>query len=474
MHKILRPVLFVLVIAAVAATAIYWFGSPQVQMVSPPDGSAAVAANEPVRLEFSHPMQADSVTARLQISPAVETTHTWEANTLVITPARAWQAGATVQVALASGALSQGLISLPVQRENSWSFTVRQVYLAYLYPANAPANIFVINPATSVNLQLTRHALGVQDYMVDGAGKRMVYSARNEIGGSDIYSLVLDFEALLQQVDGGLQPQLLVECGEVTCRAPVLSPAGDMLAYERTEKTGFPQVWVSSFAVDAGGQTAAGEAQPTRPVLAGDAAHQTLLPTWSADGLLTFYDTQEQAFISIDPKGSERLVFSNQTGQQGTWRPNGREFVAAEINFLDTGSVSDLPNFANSHLILYNRLTGSKLDLTPEDDMEDSFPVFSPDGAYLAYARKYLDKQRWTPGRQLWVMLPGIGQAQPITADPEYNHFDFAWNAQGDQLAYVRFNQAELTALPEIWLLDLLSAQRSELVKGGYLPQWLP
>ena len=36
--------------------------------------------------------------------------------------------------------------------------------------------------------------------------------------------------------------------------------------------------------------------------------------------------------------------------------------------------------------------------------VEDVSPVFSPDGKWIAFARRYLDPLRWTPGRQVWLM----------------------------------------------------------------------
>jgi Tol biopolymer transport system component len=214
--------------------------------------------------------------------------------------------------------------------------------------------------------------------------------------------------------------------------------------------------------------------QTAEAVLAGDPAHQTLLPSWSKDGFLAYYDTQALAFVLFDPYSGERVLFSNQTGQLGNWHPEGREFLAPEIFFLDTGSVTGLKNLASSHLILFNRLTKSTLDLTPADDLEDSSPSYSPDGVYLAFARKYLDQRRWTPGRQLWIMMPGIGQAQPITHDPDFTHYEFAWSPDSKQLAYVRFDQTVLTNPPEIWLLELINVERTRLVENGYWPQWIP
>ena len=97
--------------------------------------------------------------------------------------------------------------------------------------------------------------------------------------------------------------------------------------------------------------------------------------------------------------------FPNQTGQGGVWRPGGSQFLAPEIVFVDTGSssVTGLEPRADSHLILYDLESQTTQDLTPGEGIEDTSPVFSPDGKFLAFARKYLDAQRWTPGRQLWL-----------------------------------------------------------------------
>ncbi len=476
MRKWFRILLSLIVLAASLATAVYWFGLPQVELTSPVDGSAAAEANTSIRLTFSRAMNTDTVVERLVIEPDTPVDMRWDENTLEISPIQPWKAGTLVQIRLAAGSKAAGWISLPVQSDSAWSFTVRQVFLAYLYPANAPANIYLVNPETNTRLQITDHPKGIQDYAVSKDGKAIYFSAANEQGGSNLYSLMLDLEEIMQTIMDGGKPAsaLVLECAEATCKAPALSPVGDNLAFERTEAKGFPQVWYLSLPQTPGDAEPAGDGELSQPLLAADPSHQTLLPTWSPEGLLTYYDTQEEAFVTLDLTNNQRFEFPNQTGQQGGWRANGREFVAAEINFLDTGTVNELPNFANSHLILYHLLNGSRLDLTPGENMEDSFPVFSPDGIYLAFARKYLDKQRWTPGRQLWLMMPGVGNAQPITDEPEYTHFDFAWNGKGDQLAYVRFNQAALTALPEIWVLNLLNAERGLLVEGGYLPQWLP
>ena len=84
---------------------------------------------------------------------------------------------------------------------------------------------------------------------------------------------------------------------------------------------------------------------------------------------------------------------------------------------------------------------GIFLDLTGADNLEDTSPAYSPDGASLAFARKYLDVTRWTPGRQIWLMNSDGSGARPLTQDPYFNHFNMVWDPDGDQIAYVRFDE---------------------------------
>jgi Tol biopolymer transport system component len=237
------------------------------------------------------------------------------------------------------------------------------------------------------------------------------------------------------------------------------------------EEPSYPRLWLLSLA-DAGVTTKMPE-----PVLAGDPLHQTIGPNWSADGALAFYDSNAAAFVILDPHTGSTTHFPNQTGQPGAWHPNGRDFVAPEINFLGeetSQELSGLQALANSHLILFNWQDGSTQDLTRLEELEDMAPVFSPDGAFLAFARKNLQIKLWTPGRQLWLMRTGTWQAEQLTDEPLYSHFEFAWSPGGDLLAYVRFNQSALTEPPELWVIDPFTARATELVVGGYAPQWLP
>ncbi|MEW5867898.1 MAG: Ig-like domain-containing protein [Chloroflexota bacterium] len=472
-NKLAFVILLGILLALGVSTGYSWW-TPRLLTVSPADGAVAVPAAAKLSLTFSRTMRTEAVIASLTFDPANDGSFTWQENTLIFSPNQAWPAGTTVHVHLKAGAQAAGFPNLPLRQEASWSFRIRQPELAFLYPSDGPANIYVLNPLSGDSTALTSSSTGILDFYVNADGTAIYYSANTTAGGSDLYRLdlpVLKEEAVLPE------PVTVLACPRAQCRNPVVSPGGDFLAYERTPQPAsgqaqYTQVWYLPLAA----ADSANAQAPTVVELAGDPTHQTLSPQWSSQGLLTFYDSTAKNFVILDIHSDEVSLFPNQTGQPGSWNPNGRDYVAPEISFLDEGIAAslNLQTFANSHLILFNRLDGAQRDLTSEEALEDAVPAYSPDGVYLAFARKYLNALRWTPGRQVWLMLAGSQEAQQMTNEPDFNHFDFAWSPDGDQLAYVRFDQTALIAPPEIWLMDPFTGRAIQLIVGGYAPKWIP
>jgi hypothetical protein len=479
MRRSLRiTILLGVILALILILAGYWRGTPRIVAVSPEDGAAAVPAREGVRISFSRPMQHTAIENSLSFEPDIQGNIRWEGDSLIFEPGQGWPAGVKIQARLDARARATGLLPLPLRQKVEWSFTIRQPSLVYLYPAAGPANLYLFDPGSNESQPLTDYLLGVIDFDISGDGAALYYSSRQE-NGSAIYRLRLGQDQIAAGESAeatpelvSLLPELVLACEKALCSGLTLAPEGSFLSYERSalpesNQPTYPQVWIAP--LDSQGGTA--------PFLAGEPAHQTTLPVWAKNGWLAVYDTDAAAYLFIEPGAGERTRFENQTGQAGAWHPSGNAFLAPEINFLDANfspSLSDLEPLADSHLILFDLQSGATQDLTPEQGTEDTTPVFSPDGNYLAFARKYLDPQRWTPGRQLWVAKTDSREARPLTDQPLYNHYQFAWSPSGEQLAYVRFNQSLLTEPPEIWVLNLLSGVETRSAVGGYSPKWIP
>ena len=484
MRNRLRLALLLAILPALGLLLIFLWGTPRLLWVEPGEEASNVPASSEVRLTFSRPLQTEALKERLRFEPAVLGSFEWQGSSLVFTPDQPWPAGATIQVQVQAGSPAQGFPALPLRQGKEWSFKVRQPNIVYLSPASGPANVTLLNPTSGERTSLTNSPGGVLDFTISPSGEALYFSARTEPDGSAVYRQDLTGltpEAVVPETASPetapptsrlAEPVQVLDCPKAVCQGLALEPQEGYIAYERSALPGgegpqISQVWILGLQAS----------EANSPILAGAAAHQTVLPSWSIAGLLAFYDLDDEAYWFVGPDGSQKARFPNQTGQQGAWRADGAAFLAAEIFYLSANISPDLSNLeslADSHLILFDLATNGTENLTPGEGVEDASPAYSPKGDFLAFARKYLDVQRWTPGRQLWIARTESREARQLTDTPLYNHYDLAWSPAGDQLAFVRFNQTALTEPPEIWVFDLLSGAATRFVEEGYQPQWLP
>lgn len=460
--------------AAAIFVGMIWFAAPRLIEVQPADGSADAPVGSVLVLRFSRSMQTSEVESRITIEPDTGGEFFWQGTVLTYTPDDPWPAGTEVSVRLEPGARPAGFPPLRLRFGKEWRFTIRQPRLAFLTPASGPANILMRDLAAGTDAFLTDFDSGVDDFCLGPDGRVIFISAIHPDGGSDIYRLNLApplglSAAEIQAMDSAANPSIIVGCAPAICRSPALSPNGEFLAYERVEppqvgREDRPQVWIQPL----NGQ---GGAHPV-----GDPSDSLSMPVWSPEGRLTVFSSNNEAFIVFDASGVEQARFPNETGQPGDWQSGGEAFIAPEIIFTDANisPALQLERLADSHLMLYRFPEGEPADLTGVEGIEDISPRVSPDGRSLAFARKFLDARRWTPGRQLWLMDLVTRAARSLTDDRDYTHYDFAWSPDGRRLAFVRFNQSLLTEPPEIWVLDLYSGERSRVFQGGYSPVWIP
>lgn len=459
-YRLVIPLLALLLF--LLAGIIYLWGTPRLVEISPAQGETGVSASAPLRLTFSRRMRAEDIPQRLSIIPARQGNFTWEGSTLVFAPEQPWPNGMIVTVRLAPGARAAGLLAFRLADEVTGSFTVRQPRLVYLSPTDGPADLYVLDLQTRQSQRLTNTA-GVTDFSLAANGTALVYTAA-EASGSAIYRLELESGAVTT----------LQDCPQATCGHAGLSPQGNYLAYESTPlgtpgRPGITQVWLLPLREGLPG------AESPRQV--GAPASQTRQPLWSSQGILAYYDYDRAAWIFLDPAGGEAGWLADKTGNLGGWSPDGLQFMVSVVfpsPLTDPNLLPDLSAIPSSHLVTYHLAERREVDLTRLDTLEDALPAYSPDGVHVAFARRYLDEQRWTPGRQLWLMRTSGEDPRPLTSAPEFNHYGFAWSPAGEQLAYVRFNENLPLQPPEIWLIDADGSGAMRILEGGYAPLWIP
>ncbi len=451
--------------------AVAFFAAPRVEEVSPPAASRDAPAGARISVTFSRPMDKVSVETRLTISPPHPGSYLWEGSTLTFRPEVPWSPGTTVDVRLAAGARSTRF--LPILQSHAWSFVIGAPRIAYLWPADGPAELYARPPDGGEPEQLTDTSEGVLDFRLDPAGAQIVYAAARTGGESD-----------LRLLDSATQEDRLLYSSPAgtVARAPCLSPDGRWLAFERYDLgssgnsqfiSGPGSVWVKQIDPE------------SEAVQVGENDHIATAPGWTPNGWLYYQDRSLGAIAVVnvghDTPPQPFNYVPNELGDPGTWTADGTVVVFPEISYVPEtvtlpGSASEEQTILYSHLMRVEVETGDTVDLSSRSGnlVEDASAVYSPDGQWLAFARKYMDSERWTLGRQLWVMRADGSEAHPLTDEPDYNHSSLGWSPDSSTLVYMRFNQSDIAQPAEIWVIGADGEGAHSLATGGFSPRWMP
>lgn len=340
--------------------------------------------------------------------------------------------------------------------------------VAYLYPAlAAKQNVWlsdIDNPGHQQ--QLTYSERGVFDFDISHDGRWLAYAER--VGSGSVTLRLLDMPSG--------QARDLVDCAALSalCTAPVFSPNGDMLAYQRAEALGasfgLSRIWLVD--MTSGGYE-------TIPLIDDNqiVGHSAI---WSADSnTVSFYsaDASQPGILIYDlaPRGEEepqlRFIPSSH-GAMGTLSPSGRQVIFPDLAFRDNQFYSylQIADLAEREFAAFTE---------SNDPIDDVAAQFSPDGRTVAIARRYTDS-RWTPGHQVYLrdLSAATADWQAVAYDPDYNTSYFRWDAGGQRLVMQRFPlRADAAsgepARPEVWIHDLTSSKTVKIIEDAYLPQWV-
>jgi Tol biopolymer transport system component len=462
----LLGVLIVLVILGI-------LGMPRISHVQPVPESEFVPSTARIRITFNRSMDRISVESRFKLEPSQSGQFQWddEGKEISFIPDAPWPQGETVVYGLGAG--SRTNFFLPILRTQQWSFDVGSPRIAYLWPAGGPAELFARSLVDRETVQLTETSLGVLDFAVNFEGAQLVYTMLTPGGGSELWHLDLVSE----------EQKLVYACPQdFRCQDPQLSPNLEEVVFVR-----------SLLEEDLAGKVTVGSSEIWKIRIGDDpqafrvssSNHDANSPSWSPRGLLAYYDSTAQEVMIVEPlilpDPAVRGSIASELGVVGDWAADGVSLVFPDMVILDdTYSPNELTG--DEFPLFYSHIFHQSINFGLREDLsrveyelvEDASPVLSPDGQWIAFSRKYLEEDLWTPGRQLWVMRNDGSDARAVTDFPDYNHSSLAWNPDGSAISFVRINQNDFGAGPEILIYSFDTDSLELLSSGGFLPQWIP
>jgi Tol biopolymer transport system component len=462
-----------LVAVALVLAILALLGMPRIVQTQPAADTEFVPSTASIRITFNRAMDRVSVESRFTIDPPHGGHFVWDESgkNLSFVPDDPWPAGAQITYGIRAGSRSN--FFLPVLRTKQWSFSVGVPRLAYLWPFSGKAELYARSLDSGETVQLTETPHGVLDFDVIFEGAQIVYTALAEEGGSEIWllDLVSREDSMIHRCSLGFR-----------CQEPRLSPDFTEVAFERSSVQGGSPGGTLSSSSEVWKVRVGTDSQAFR---LSSPDHEAYSPRWTPTGDLTYYDATEQEIILVDPvvlpEPAIRGTIANDLGEVGAWAADGVSLIFPDMVILDetyspNESTGDEFPLFYSHLFIQSFDFGLREDLSRVgyDLVEDASPVVSPNGLWIAFSRKFLDEDLWTPGRQVWVMRSDGSEAKQLTDSPDFNHSALEWNPGGTALTYVRINQSDFAAGPEVWIYEMESGEQSLLSNGGYLPQWIP
>jgi Tol biopolymer transport system component len=326
----------------------------------------------------------------------------------------------------------------------------RQAEILYLAPSAKP-EIWRVPATGGTPRQLTSTAGGVYDYAVSADGNQVIFSARNEQGGLDLWGMG-------REGDGA---HVLLPCQVDWCFGPAISPDGSQVAHLRRQlassaspSPGQPRVWL----LDA--RNGSTDLLYRDPNIGGSQ------PAWSPDGAyLAFYDDVAGGIHVLNMETKQDFLLPAVTGPGGSWSPDSHKLLFANNIISEEGPESQ---------VFLAEIETRQVEPMPGGNpagVEYSAPSWSPAGDKMAVA---LGPGNGSAGKQIWVMAIDGTAREPVTQDVMVTNAAVSWSPAGDRLVFQRLALGSSDSLPSVAVWDSASGSLVSVAEGAFSPRWLP
>jgi WD40 repeat protein len=448
MNRLDKAALTVIIFLAAALLTLAWIGNPtdlQVTVIQ----ESGTGPLGPLTLEFSQPVNAESLTGKVTLNPqgslTVEPASPVRVNLI---PDRVINPKEQVTLRLSPGVY--GANGEALKKEQSWVIRIRPAQIVFLGTGTKPSEIFTVALDGSPPVQLTQTNGHVFDFDVSSDGEQIVYTLYNDQGGTDLWRMGR----------AGDNMQLLLDCGPDRCTTPDFSPDNKRLAYTREavgispdSPRGAPRPWVLNLETSENAQVYSDQ--------------QTICygPSWSPDGRrLACWDGVNGGIRVLDLRNGADLLLPTQTGEVGGWSPDGTQML-----FTDYKPVGD-----GYHAFIYRADFNSgevgEFLGGGESDSAYGTPAWSPDGSQIALSLRLSED---SPARSIWIIREVHPGGPTIGNEPDYLYGFYRWDPWGTALVFQRTHLGD-DPNPQIAIYRLDTGEMQVLAEHGGWPQWLP
>lgn len=256
------------------------------------------------------------------------------------------------------------------------------------------------------------------------------------------------------------QNELLLECVNAYCSEIAWSPDGQGFLYSRLDfdSENNPANVQSIWWLDL-------DTRESAPLFQ-DALTPGFSARWSPDGKWLSYTSINPLEIKIyQMESGQSKILPNALGYPAAWSPDSRNVILQDLEMTEYGYLNKLFSYS---------VEDDWLTMLAFDQMfDESFPVWSPDGEWLAVVRRAWVEGLPEEGNQLWVMRPDGTEASQFTYEEKHTFGQPSWSSDSRYLVFEYRAVEDGQIMSGIRILDLKNSKISDLAAPGSRPVWL-
>ena len=337
--------------------------------------------------------------------------------------------------------------------------------IAYLnWDENGRVQLYAFNLTTKTTEQLTAAPADIHSYAVSPDETQIVYSIPFADGRSELWQLNLNERRTAST------PTKLFTCENAQCIFPIWAPDSRRLIYERRElvdgSLGLPSLWWLDV-----------ETGETTTVLAEDKPPNQAAALSPDGSWLSYASPADEGVLVYNFENGRFFRIPSQLDTRAAWKPDSSQLVVSDFNVVILHGGEETDHLAHEHdavqsihLFVTGVADEQRRQLTQGSSVDDSTPVWSPDGQWIAFGRKLLGTNT---GRQLWLVRADGSEEVPLTDELAIHHGVPSWREDGRLLLYQHFDITTPDTPPSIWTIDIQTQTQQQIVPIGFQPVWL-